>query len=66
MATTVCFDGTYEGLLSVIRSSWRLETVQVCQVRVEWYAYDERIQWDTWIVLVDGKPVGFTDGRPRR
>ena len=66
MATTVCFDGTYEGLLPVIRSGWRLETVQVCQVRVEWYAYDERIQWDTWIVLVDGKPAGFTDGRPRR
>lgn len=31
-------------------------------VRVEPYAYDARIGWDTYIVTIDGNGVGFTDG----
>lgn len=30
-------------------------------IRVESYVYDDRIKWDTHIVLVDGRPRGFTD-----
>ena len=28
------------------------------------YTHDQRIDWDTWAVLVDGTIVGFTDGDP--
>ena len=38
----------------------QLPTVE--NTKVEPYAYDERIHWDTHIVLVDGSPWGFTDG----
>ena len=31
-------------------------------VEAEAYGYDPRIEWNTWIVLVDGQAVGFTDG----
>lgn len=32
------------------------------RVTVEPYGYDARIEWDTHIVLIDGRPFGFTDG----
>lgn len=28
---------------------------------LKYYGFDERINWDTFIVLVDNHPVGFTD-----
>lgn len=31
-------------------------------VSVEPYAFDDRIGWDTHIVCLNGKAVGFTDG----
>lgn len=31
-------------------------------IAVEPYGYDDRIGWDTHIVLVDGNAVGMTDG----
>jgi hypothetical protein len=32
-------------------------------ITVEKYGgYDERIGWDTYLVCVEGQPVGFTDG----
>lgn len=31
-------------------------------LKVEPYAKDERIGWDTYLVTVDGKAVGFTNG----
>ena len=30
--------------------------------KIEPYGRDDRIGWDTYIVLVDGKAWGFTDG----
>jgi hypothetical protein len=31
-----------------------------------WYCYDPRIQWDTWLITVDGYGVvGYTDGEPK-
>jgi hypothetical protein len=31
---------------------------------VKKYCYDERIQWDTYLVTIDGQAVGFTDELP--
>lgn len=28
----------------------------------KYYGFDDRINWDTWIVLDDGYPLGFSDG----
>lgn len=30
--------------------------------RVRPYGFDARIGWDTHIVIMDGDPIGFTDG----
>ena len=35
--------------------------VPVEEIEVQAYCYDVRIDWDTWIVLVRGMAVGFTD-----
>ena len=36
-------------------------------VRSEFYVYDPRIKWQTWLISVDGwGPVGMTDGNPRK
>ena len=37
----------------------------VCEpgkVLIKPYCYDDRIDWDTHIVTIDGRAVGFTDG----
>ena len=26
------------------------------------YGYDHRINWDTWIILYDGKPMAYSNG----
>ncbi len=31
--------------------------------KLEYYCYDDRIGWETYIVLVNGNAVGFTDGK---
>lgn len=38
-------------------------TVPPSAITVEKYGgYDDRIGWDTYMVCVEGRPVGFTDG----
>jgi len=38
-------------------------SVSEAALHVHYYAYDDRIEWDTHIVMLDGfGPVGFTDG----
>jgi hypothetical protein len=37
-----------------------LPTVETTEVKPYWY--DERIKWDTHVVLVKGSVWGFTDG----
>ena len=39
-----------------------MEPVRDDLIEVQWYAYDSRIDWQTYIVLLNGSPVGFTDG----
>lgn len=31
-------------------------------LKIKSYGYDSRISWNTHIALLDGKPVGWTDG----
>ena len=38
------------------------EPVSDARVKVEWYAYDSRIDWQTYIVTLNEGAVGFTDG----
>jgi hypothetical protein len=33
------------------------------KVTVRYYCFDEQTGWNTYIVTVGGRPVGFTDGR---
>jgi len=32
------------------------------KIEVNRFAFDKRINWDTYIVTADGSPVGMTDG----
>ena len=34
------------------------------QLGVKKYCFDERIQWDTYLVTIDGQAVGFTNALP--
>jgi hypothetical protein len=37
------------------------------QIHSTWYCLDPRINWDTWMITVDGYGVvGFTNGDPQR
>ena len=35
------------------------------EIEVKPYCYDERIGWDTFVVLHNGRAVGFTNGEPK-
>jgi hypothetical protein len=37
--------------------------VQGKNVQVRYYGYDERINWPSYLVTLDGKAVGFIDGK---
>lgn len=36
--------------------------VEASRIEVKPYVYDDRINWDTHIVTMDGQAVGFTNG----
>jgi len=63
MAEVVEVSGRPE-LIDHLQKVWMSEVNESgSNVTVENYGgIDERIDWDTHIVLVDGKPYGFTDG----
>ncbi len=63
MAEVVEVSGREE-LVAHLRTAWMSEVNESgSNVTVENYGgIDERIGWDTHVVLVDGKPYGFTDG----
>jgi hypothetical protein len=66
MMTEVEIEPTRDALLAVLSDKRWLGIREVLKresLRVEPYIYDERIDWDTHIVSVDGYGVvGFTDG----
>ena len=41
---------------------WFWYPIHSDQVKVIHQGFDARINWDTYIVMVDGQAVGFTDG----
>lgn len=41
-----------------IKRGFSVEEPLTCK----WYAFDKRINWDTWIVCENGKALGFSNG----
>ena len=59
MAACVKLDATYESLARHLNAC-------VEDIAVDFYCHDTRAGWqNTFIVLMDGDAVGFTDGRVR-
>lgn len=68
--------GSLEESLQTVREVQSLDDVRELLVRevglsllpehfkltCRYYTHDKRIDWQTWIVLNDGLPVGFSDG----
>lgn len=64
MQTVVEFDGSAPALVALLMKDaarW-LSPINVGDLAVEPYGFDDRIGWDTHIVTVKGEAVGFTDG----
>jgi len=59
MATVVEIDPTIAALQLL------LNVKNPKRILVEPYCFDSRIGWDTYIVTVDHRAVGFTDGPVR-
>ncbi len=51
-----------EALCNIIRAAWGYPAFGDGQIEVSPYGYDNRIQWNTYVVTLDGKAIGFTDG----
>lgn len=45
-------------------SNWFPESERPTEqnTKIEYYCRDDRIGWDTWVVLVNGRPWGFING----
>lgn len=48
--------------VSSIRDIAVILGVEQRDVSIRYYCYDSRIAWDTYVVIVDGDAVGFTNG----
>ena len=72
MATCVEIDRSKAALAAVIARDMAVafegpRTVTAEDVSLEYYGFDERINWKTWVVLVRGfGVVGFTDSQVTR
>lgn len=64
MKTVTEIEPTTEAIAEYLRSQWDSLGYGVYpeNIRVEPYGFDERIEWNTYIVLLDGNGVAFTDG----
>ena len=59
---------TYQELFDLINDSWDSYTNRIVGIELDYYTYDDRIGWETYIVIavtVDGLkfPIGFTNGK---
>lgn len=63
MATVAEIEPTKEAIGHYLRDQWDILGYGVFsdQITVEPYCWDDRINWDTHIVLLNGKAVAFTD-----
>jgi hypothetical protein len=59
---------TVEDIATYLRVQWGGlgYGVHADRITVEPYCYDERINWNTHLVCLDGKAVAFTDGPIRK
>lgn len=48
-------------LLDYLRQNYEWMNPTFENTTVKYYGYDDRIDWDTWLVCVDGKAVLFAD-----
>ena len=54
---------TMKDLIRILRTTFpSFFKPEDSKVEVAFYTYDSRIDWNTYIVTIDGKAVGFTDG----
>jgi len=64
METVADIIPTAEAVADYLRAQWGGlgYGVEADKIRVEPYCFDERINWETYIVLLDGHAVAFSDG----
>jgi hypothetical protein len=64
LETVETIQGTKKAIADYFHKQWgHLDSpIDESEIRVEYYCYDPRINWTTYIVLIDGNAVGFTDG----
>lgn len=61
MAQVVELTG-FRQLVDYLRANMTYVAVAPDKVTVHPYCYDDRTGWKTYMVTIDGKAVGFTDG----
>jgi hypothetical protein len=61
LATQVEIERTIYSLASYISQTLGYR-VEPRDIEVNQYGFDDRIGWDTYIIIVKGSPFGFTDG----
>ena len=65
---TVTEINNMEELRDYLNKSWRFANKKVEEIKIKYYAYDERIDWDTYAVSarLEGEenfwPMGFLNG----
>ncbi len=64
LRTTMDIEPTAKAIAEYLRLQWGGlgYGVDENKITVEPYGFDNRIQWNTHIVLLDGRAVAFTDG----
>ena len=67
METVKEIEPTKEALFNFIKDSFKcwptMSKIKETDIHIESYGYDNRIDWNTYIVTIDGYGVfGFTDG----
>lgn len=60
MESVVEFSGSKVDLLKILRREFK--DIISDDVTVKPYIYDDRIGWDTYIVLIKNNAIGFTNG----
>jgi hypothetical protein len=63
LATTIEIEPTRNALLQAIKQEMGFSNVYDKDISITYYGYDARIEWETYIVEIDGFGVyGFTNG----
>lgn len=64
MTTLTELPPTKEAIAQYLREVWGGLSYGVYpeNIRVEPYGFDKRIEWDTYVVFLEGHAVAFTDG----